>query len=134
MGYNTNFEGVICINPPLDHGQVTRINEFCAERHGGNVHPHPGFPGFWCCYVVSEDGKGIGWDGTEKSYDMEDWLPILIEQFFAPWGCTLYGELWAQGERRDDRWILRVRNNIVVKIPARVVFVPKDRTEPFFLD
>jgi hypothetical protein len=111
MGYTTEFEGRIAITPPLEPSQVAKVNAFCEERHAGAVQPHAGCPGIWCDYHVSEDGASIGWNGSEKSYEMDAWLPYLIEKFFRPWGRTLNGMMEAQGEDRHDRWALKVEDN-----------------------
>jgi hypothetical protein len=113
MGYTTLFKGEIEISPPLTPEQSAEVQAFCDERHGGNLHVHPGMPGFYCDYLVAEDGASIGWNGSEKSYEMVYWLRVLIGHFFVKWGRTLNGEMLARGERFDDVWTIAVRNNVV---------------------
>ena len=115
MGYSTDFEGKITIDPPLNANQITEINKFCEERHGGGLEPFPGMPGFWCDYEVPLDGDVIKWNGSEKSYNMTEWMTFLIKEFFRPYGRTLNGTLEAQGDSSYDRWVLVVRNNEVTR-------------------
>ena len=114
MGYSTDFSGKLTINPPLQPHMVEEINLFCEERHGGDMDVFPGMPGFWCDWET--DGEKLFWNGTEKSYAMDEWLEFLIKKFFNPWGCTLTGKMLAEGERKDDRWTLQVvSNNQVIR-------------------
>ena len=69
MGYSTDFDGAIAIEPALSEEQVSKLNAFASERHDG-----AGFPGIWCDWEVAEDGSEIGWNGNEKSYEMESCL------------------------------------------------------------
>lgn len=122
MGYTTDFEGIITITPPASQELVKKVNEFCEERHGGNTEVFKGFPGFWCDYVVSDDGTEITWNGSEKSYYMEKWLPLLIEKFFAPAGHTLNGNMKAQGEDASDMWLLLCEDNKVSTKHAKITW------------
>lgn len=75
--------------------------------------PPIGQPGLWLQWEPSEDGTSIVWNGSEKFYDYTDWLKYLIDNFLAPWGYTLNGEVEWQGEEPDDKGILGVKNNKV---------------------
>jgi hypothetical protein len=109
MGYSTDFYGKLILSSELD--EVSEFNAFCEERHGGNLEPFEGMPGMWCNWET--DGKTIYWNGGEKSYNMEEWLPILIEKFLKPNNITVSGKMFAQGEEPGDIWLLIVENNIV---------------------
>ena len=106
MGYSTDFEGAMTLTPELDGDQTALINEFCEARHGDNLKPHEGMPGFWCNWETN--GSKLYWNGSEKSYDMDEWLRVLINEFFSGWGVKVTGKMLAQGERREDRWTLEV--------------------------
>ena len=106
MGYSTDFEGAMTLTPELTKEQVAIINEFCDERHGGPTMPFPNMPGFWCNWETN--GTKLYWNQSEKSYDMAEWLELLIEKFFEPWKIQVTGKMLAQGERRDDRWTMEV--------------------------
>lgn len=111
MGYNTNFEGKMILSKKLTESQVENFNAFCKQRHGGNLEPFEGMPGFWCRWKT--DGETIYWNGSEKSYNMEEWLPILIEKFLKSDNITVSGKMIAQGEEPGDAWLLIAENNVV---------------------
>jgi hypothetical protein len=79
-------------------------------------------PGLWCQWVPNEDGTGIEWDGGEKFYSYVEWLDYLIYNFLAPWGYILNGEVEWQGEDRDDRGLIVVKNNEVTTKIGRIVY------------
>jgi len=113
MGYTTEFEGSIAINPPLPLDKVDEVNAFCEDRHGGDIHPYSGMPDLYCDWYVLADGASIKWNGNEKSYKMDKWLPVLIKKFFG--GHVLSGTVRARGEDFDDYWVLEVVSNQVSK-------------------
>lgn len=113
MGYSTEFEGHIVISPPASPELVKKINEFCDERHGTNVTPYAGMPGFWCDLFVSENGSTLTWNGAEKTYELDKWIKLLISRFFEPNGHKLSGFLEAQGESYDDSYEIEVNDNDV---------------------
>ncbi len=116
MGYTTEYSGELDIEPPLPAETVAAINEFCTTRHD------PGYteeqPSIWCDWEVQPDGASIGWNGTEKSYMMDKWLPILIRDFIEPTGSVVNGAMEAQGEDMGDRWTLVVTDNVVTRKEA----------------
>lgn len=113
MGYTTNFSGHITISPPASSTLIDRVNKFCETRHGGNTDPFPDMPGFWCDFEGSPNGTKLSWNGSEKSYDMDLWLKVLIDRFFLPARLVLNGELLASGEEHGDVWKLCVKDNVV---------------------
>ena len=108
MGYCTHFDGKIDIVPALSEADVTKLNDFMSKDHR---QVDGGFPGIWCDWEVAEDGSEMGWNGSEKSYEMETWMVYLIQNFLQ--GHVLNGTLSAQGEEPDDMWLLHVEDNIV---------------------
>ncbi len=105
MGYTTDFEGSMKVEPPLSAEEVSYINKFADSRRmhrksspyfvdGSGFKgqageddvlapnsPDPSQPGLWCQWIASEDGTEIEWDGGEKFYDADDWMIYLIEHF-----------------------------------------------------
>lgn len=86
--------------------------------------PPDGQPSLWCQWIPTEDGKYIEWDGGEKFYEADQWMKYIIDHFIGsspiaidklPFlQCHLCnGEIEAQGEERDDQWVLIVENNVV---------------------
>ncbi len=105
MGYTTDFEGRVSIDPPLNEKEIEYINKFADTRRmnrkngpyyvGGtgfmgqdheqdvidSNQPPAGQPGLWCQWVASDDGEFIEWDGGEKFYEAEDWMSYIIDHF-----------------------------------------------------
>lgn len=111
MGYTTEFRGAMTIDPPLEPHMVEEVNNFCEERHGGNIDPYHEMPGLWCDWQVSADGSKIFWNGSEKSYSMEEWLTYLIKRFMRD--RKVNGRMLAQGESFGDVWVLACKDNVV---------------------
>lgn len=97
-----------------------------GQDSGGDVvdsnTPPKGQPGLWCQWVPTEDRHGIEWDRGEKFYEYTAWLAYIIENFLAPWGFRLDGEVTWQGESFDDMGQLVVVNNTVSARQGRVVY------------
>lgn len=104
MGYTTDFEGQIEIDPPLNEAEVMYINKFsdtrrmhrekgpyylgtgmCGQDHESDIidfnSPDPEQPGLWCQWEITEDGKYLQWDGGEKFYRADKWLEYVLEHF-----------------------------------------------------
>jgi len=75
--------------------------------------PPKGQPGLWCQWIPNEEGTALVWDEGEKFYNYVEWLEYIIEHFLKPWGYTLEGTVEYQGEDRDDRGMILVKDNIV---------------------
>lgn len=68
-------------------------------------------PGLWCDWVIGEDF--LEWNGAEKFYHYEEWLEYLIDNFFQPLGYVLNGEIYWEGEDRDDFGTIHVEDNTI---------------------
>ncbi len=90
---------------------------FGGQDHDPSVlgynEPPMGQPSLWCAWEVSDDGRLLRWNGTEKFYEHVAWMRYLIEHFFKPWGCALNGEMEWQGEDEADVGVLKVSTNNV---------------------
>jgi hypothetical protein len=84
--------------------------------------PPAGQPGLWCQWVPSEDGTEIEWDGGEKFYNYVEWIEYIVKHFIAPWGLTLNGEVEWQGEERDDRGLIVIKDNKITTKKAKVTW------------
>ncbi|MCA8939875.1 MAG: hypothetical protein KDB07_08710 [Planctomycetes bacterium] len=76
-------------------------------------HPPQGQPGLWCDWTVSEDGKQLRWNGSEKTYKYVQWLQYLIDNFFELWGRKLSGDVQWQGESSTDMGVISIKDNII---------------------
>lgn len=105
MGYTTDFEGTITVEPPLNPAEIAYLRKFAGTRRmdrangpyytGGTGYagqgrdedvrnynaPPAGQPGLWCQWVPTDDGTGIEWDQGEKFYEAEAWMRYLIDHF-----------------------------------------------------
>jgi hypothetical protein len=119
------------------HGHDSDVRDFSQ--------PPRGQPGLWCQWVPSEDGAALKWDGGEKFYEADRWMAYLIDHFLRPaalasatddphfefftFDHNLNGEIEAQGEEYDDRWLLRVEHNRVTVLRGHLIYhdpVPVD--------
>lgn len=105
MGYTTDFEGRINIEPPLNFEEIEYLNKFNSTRRmsrtngpyfvdgdgiAGQAHendildynePPEGQPNLWCQWVPTADGSALEWDGMEKFYNSPQWMQYLIDHF-----------------------------------------------------
>ncbi len=106
MGYTTEFEGEITIDPPLNEQEIKYLTKFAGTRrmnrkngpyyvdgdksiarqpHEDDVidynAPPAGQPGLWCQWIPTEDGKALEWDSGEKFYYAVSWMQYLIDHF-----------------------------------------------------
>lgn len=121
MGYTTTFKGRIEVTPSMPTSLVDEIKQFSEQRHGGNMTPHPGFPGFWCDIESTPDGTALVWNGNEKSYYMTEWMQYVIDHFLKP-NFIANGVLEAYGEEPGDVWGLRVVDNVATHATANIKF------------
>jgi hypothetical protein len=92
-------------------------------------------PSLWCQWVPSEDGTEIQWDGGEKFYCADEWMMYIINhfigsnpsaaespgmEFIKPHICN--GFIEAQGEEYDDKWAIKVTDNVVTTHRATVTY------------
>lgn len=101
MGYSTDFEGVIKIEPALNQEEITYLNAFFDTRHmqrtGGPYvigeseedvteynQPPEEQPGLWCNLWINEEGTEMQWSQCEKTYDLGEWVAYVIEHFIKP--------------------------------------------------
>lgn len=147
MGYTTEYDGHISVEPPLNPAEVAYLQAFAATWRGERPDdPYyiesdislgqasvqlipfdpflpPGQPNDRCCWIPTEDGSAIVWDGSEKFYDGPAWMQYLIDHFLTGTAGSFTadprsegftfdhlcrGHLRAQGEDFGDRWALAV--------------------------
>lgn len=114
IGYNTDLYGSIDFDKALTDEQAAEFQEFCNKDHRNESYS-PSY-GYWCQYELQPGNQSFAWDGGEKFYNYEEWIKILIEQLFKPWGITLNGVMQWSGEEADDNGYIYVTNNEVTSI------------------
>lgn len=137
MGYYTEFDGQLRIDPPLNTAEVDYLNDFFTTEHpntttgmlaGSARWPKPGI---WCDLKATT--TSLAWNGSKKTYDLEVWVAWVIDHMLsararpivtahlnndprlAAFTCdhVVNGLMTARGEDAEDRWALLVRDNVV---------------------
>lgn len=108
MGYNTDFEGKFEFDEELDLETLNRLKELNKDRHDEGD-----FPGIWCQWEPTEDGKELKWDENEKFYNYVEWLQYIINNIVKPKGYVLNGSVEWVGEERGDYGLIEVKDNVV---------------------
>lgn len=72
----------------------------------------------WCCWVPTESGDGLQWNGNGREYDSAKWLQWLQDNILIRWGFQLTGHVFYRyftllGEQRfgcspDDMGVIYV--------------------------
>lgn len=103
MGYSTDFEGRINIDPPLNQSEIGYLTKFSYTRHmkrtqgpyfvendpynednTGVIHFNEtpkSQPSLWCNFEPTEDGTALVWNGSEKTQYGKEWIEYLINYF-----------------------------------------------------
>lgn len=117
MGYNTEFKGVLKFLEPLDIDQLKLLKSM--EGIDPDDAPELIQDGSRLSYIqfeVTPDFSGIQYDGNEKFYEAVNACNFLINNMKAKFPqFGLEGQLEAQGEEFDDRWILAIENGKAVR-------------------
>lgn len=122
MGYTTQFEGELTIEPPLNRSEGEFISAFQETRrmarekgplfvggtgfwgqgHDPDIYDYNKSPrdqpGLWCEWTVSERGDKLYWNGAEKFYRAEEWLIYIIDNLLAP-----SSEHYVKGHLDEDK-------------------------------
>lgn len=116
MGYTTKFLGTLKFANEITVQQLAKLDGILGEDTRN--HPEWDIPtDVWVTYVdleTTNDLTGLKWDGSEKTYGMEDLIPLVIRlmrEDFPDFG--LKGRLFAQGEDVGDVYYINVDNDIV---------------------
>jgi len=111
MGYSTEFTGELKFKKELSIPELTKIKTFLGE----DCRDHAEWGAEGLTYIdleLTKDFSGLKWDGSEKTYDLTDKVNLIITQMqteFPEFGLT--GQLIAQGEDIEDRWVLSINEN-----------------------
>lgn len=128
MGYTTKFTGKFAIvmkeDSDADDFQlelaISTLEAWLCRNHAGlKAAEKYGISTRWCDWMVTVEGVKpyLKWNGSEKSYNMYEWLHFINDKFLAPAGLTLEGMVYAQGEEHTDQWAI----SIVDGRPLRMV-------------
>lgn len=79
-------------------------------------------PGLWCQWIPNEEGTRILWDDGEKFYEYTEWIEYLLAHFLIPWGYTLNGQVYWEGEESLDQGLIEIVNNVVAVKRAHITY------------
>jgi len=118
MGYHTSFRGELKFTKELVGSQLSYLDSILGEDARDHEEWHAN--GLYCVDLeLTEDFSGIRWDYSEKTYDMDKLVSLVIrlmQEKYPDFG--LEGKLSASGEEIDDRWDLVVEDNVVKRLEA----------------
>lgn len=116
MGYSTKFTGSLKFAHNITVKEIAALKAMeCIDRR--EIVPAPKGEWYYLDLEANDELDGIKWSGAEKSYDMVGQVNYVIDKMKKDWPkFSLSGEMAAQGEDADDRWILRIVNGRAVKI------------------
>lgn len=81
--------------------------------------------GLWCGWSPNEEGTELyAQDG--KNYSYIEWLKYIVENFLTPWGYSLTGEVEWSGRQNGDMGKIKVTDNKVKVLRAKVYFVEEE--------
>lgn len=120
MGYSTTFKGEIRFNRPLTSDEAAEVTNLCTQRH--DDYAAIMLPSIHCDWELTPDRQGLRWNGSEKSYEMDAWLELIISHMLDEWDVIANGTVDAQGQHPDDVWRLHVEDNFVRKVKGVIVF------------
>ncbi len=115
MGYTTTFKGVLKFTNEVTNKQLQKLKTFLGE----DCRQHPEWGHTNLTYIdlaLTDDFEGLQWDGSEKTYDLETKVNIIIEEMKKDYpDFGLEGKLLAAGEDIEDRWWLTIEGGVAVK-------------------
>jgi hypothetical protein len=120
MGYTIDFRGELKFNRELVASEIKLFEGFFGE----DFRDHPEWGGkdlYYLAVCFNDDYTGIKHDESEKTYDLETMINVMIENIniIKP-DIKLSGELLAQGEEITDRWILRMVDGVATRVDIQI--------------
>lgn len=112
MGYTTRFDGQFTFDADPTVSVVRDINALQS------MDSPEGAPSSYCQWVVSEDLRGIKWDGGEKFYEYADWLQWIIDNILKPANLSIRGSVHWRGEDATDSGHIVVEGDQHVRLEA----------------
>lgn len=127
MGYSTEFKGTLKFDGELVTSQLRYLKSILGE----DVREHKEWWGLLegraedLTYIdleLTPEWDGLRWSGAEKTYDLTEKTNLVIELMQQKWpNFVLTGQLEAQGEELDDRWIIAMVDGRAVHQDVAIV-------------
>lgn len=116
MGYTTRFTGELGFKDEPTRAQLAQLSSFFGKDIRHEVEG-----AYYVQFELSPGFAGMRWDGSEKFYGAVEVVNYLTRKMREQWpNFSFVGQLAAQGEDPDDRWILKVKDDgtaVEVKTP-----------------
>jgi len=120
MGYSTEFRGELKFTKELTASQLAKVKSFLGE----DCRDHPEWNATDLTYIdleFNDDFSGLRWDESEKSYGLVEKVNLIISEMKKKYSdFSLSGELLAQGEDLEDRWLLKMENGKALQIDITI--------------
>lgn len=120
MGYTTQFKGVLKFKAEPTREQLAELKQYLGGDLRGLDPSCNAVREDFAVYIqfeLASDFSGIQWDGSEKfsgPVAVVNWLTVKMREVWPEFAFT--GQLAAQGEDVDDRWILKMVNGVATKV------------------
>lgn len=116
MGYSTKFQGTLTFTKEASASQLAHLTTILGEDC--RDHPEWGAKDLYHIDLeLTDDFSGLRWNGTEKTYEMEKLVNVVIGLMRKKWpDFGLSGQFSAQGDEIEDRWVLVMKDGLAVKV------------------
>lgn len=128
MGGSTDFAGELKFKKELTGSQLAELIKILGEDCRDHPEWGEGDPDYvrlnlsYIQFELLEDFSGIKWDENEKFYDAVEKVNLVTRLMREHVGdFELIGQLNAQGEEFNDRWVLRMSNGQAFKEDVIIV-------------
>ena len=120
MGYCVYYNGEVSVTPPLTEDHAALVHALVNFEQSDETHaifaaiaasPEPDLPGYAGVLDVSEDREYLLPEEGESRHGIRLWLRLLLQYLFVPLGYTLNGEIFWEGEDRDDSGGIFLKDN-----------------------
>ena len=110
----------------IDFESIIDLNSYTPEELA-EIRKKWTAPGYWCDWHINEKTGVVEWNDSEKFYNYIEWLKFLVDNFFEPAGYKLNGEIFWEGEERDDNGVIVVKDNNIYTYNGTTVYFNYDK-------
>lgn len=128
MGYTTTFNGELKFKKELTASQLAELKKYLGEdrreigfEEDSEVYETDDEYWYNIDLELTNDFSGLKWNGAEKTYGLEHIVNFVTKQMRKKYpDFELVGELNAQGEDTEDRWILQMENGKAIRKELKI--------------
>lgn len=127
MGYSTTFIGELKFKEELIASELAYLKKFLGKDRreigfsGDDAYESEDEYWYHINLELLDDFSGIKWNGSEKTYDLGCIVNFLTKQMrkIKP-DFEFTGEMQAQGEDAEDRWVLKMKDGKAIKVDLEI--------------